>query len=79
MQDLTWVYGDAQFGVYFFFAFWVCVMTLYSIFLLPETKGVPIEEMQLMWRTHWFWRRVVTTKQERRAQHAPYMVRPSLL
>ncbi|BDA43292.1 Sugar transport protein MST4 [Coccomyxa sp. Obi] len=63
-----------RFGVYFFFAFWVCVMTLYTMYFLPETKGVPIEEMQLMWRTHWFWRRVVTTKQERRAKHAPYMV-----
>lgn len=27
-----------------------------------------------MWRTHWFWRRFVTTKQERCADHAPYTV-----
>ena len=37
-------------------------------------KGVPIEDMQLMWRTHWFWRRIVTTRQERRSNHAPHMV-----
>ncbi|KAK9914843.1 hypothetical protein WJX75_001199 [Coccomyxa subellipsoidea] len=63
-----------RFGVYFFFAFWVCVMTAYSMLFLPETKGVPIEDMQLMWRTHWFWRRIVTTRQERRSNHAPHMV-----
>ena len=39
-----------EFGTYIFFAFWVLVMTLYAMFFLPETKGVPIEEMGFAWR-----------------------------
>jgi hypothetical protein len=58
-------FGALQFGVYLFFAGWVAIMTAYVILLLPETKGVPIEEMQLMWRRHWFWKRIATTKSER--------------
>ena len=39
-----------EFGTYIFFAFWVLVMTFYAMFFLPETKGVPIEEMGFAWR-----------------------------
>ena len=39
-----------EFGTYIFFAFWVAVMTGYAMFFLPETKGVPIEEMGFVWR-----------------------------
>lgn len=39
-----------EFGTYIFFAFWVAVMTLYAMFFLPETKGVPVEEMGFVWR-----------------------------
>ena len=39
-----------EFGTYIFFAFWVAVMTVYVMFFLPETKGVPIEEMGFVWR-----------------------------
>ena len=39
-----------EFGTYIFFAFWVLVMTIYAMFFLPETKGVPIEEMGFAWR-----------------------------
>lgn len=52
---------------YIFLAFWVCVMTMYVIFLLPETKGVPIEVMGIFWRKHWFWGKVVMTPEERAA------------
>ncbi len=34
-------------------------MTLFVQFLLPETKGIPIEEMVVVWRKHWFWARFV--------------------
>ena len=56
-----------EFGTYIFFAFWVFVMTLYVIFFLPETKGVPIEEMGILWRRHWFWSKVIMTPEERAA------------
>eukprot|EP00891_Asterochloris_glomerata_P006021 jgi/Astpho2/6021/Aster-03978 len=56
-----------EFGTYIFFAFWVLVMTLYAMFFLPETKGVPIEEMGFAWRRHWFWSRIIMSPEERAA------------
>ncbi|KAJ9146768.1 hypothetical protein P3X46_028997 [Hevea brasiliensis] len=45
-------------GIFFFFAFWLLVMGLFAIFLLPETKGIPIDEMiDRVWKKHWFWKR----------------------
>jgi hypothetical protein len=51
-----------EWGTYLFFAFWAAVMTLYVIFFLPETKGVPLEEMQVLWARHWFWGNFVRNK-----------------
>ncbi|KAI9126279.1 hypothetical protein K1719_002700 [Acacia pycnantha] len=48
-----------KFGLFFFFAFFVVIMTIFVAFLLPETKGVPIEEMNNVWKSHWFWRKFV--------------------
>ncbi|KAL5550518.1 hypothetical protein UlMin_000694 [Ulmus minor] len=45
-------------GIFFFFAAWIIVMFLYAVFFLPETKGVPIDEMnERVWKKHWFWKR----------------------
>ncbi|XP_022142028.1 sugar carrier protein C-like [Momordica charantia] len=49
-----------KFGLFIFFAFFVCVMTVFIYFFLPETKGIPIEEMGRVWKTHWYWSRFVT-------------------
>ncbi|PQQ20599.1 sugar transport protein 13 [Prunus yedoensis var. nudiflora] len=47
-----------QFAIFLFFAIWVFVMTLFTLFLIPETKGIPIEEMtERVWKKHWFWKR----------------------
>ncbi|CAA0836690.1 Sugar transport protein 1 [Striga hermonthica] len=46
-------------GIFFFFAGWVAVMTGFVYLFLPETKDVPIEKMDGIWREHWFWRRYV--------------------
>ena len=56
-----------EYGTYIFFAFWVFLMTLYVIFFLPETQGVPIEEMGILWRKHWFWGKVVMAPEQRAA------------
>lgn len=48
-----------KFGIYLFFAGWITVMTIFVYVFLPETKGVPIEEMTFLWRKHWFWKRMV--------------------
>ena len=47
-----------KYGVFLFFGAWQFIALLYSIFLQPETKGVPIEEAANVVRAHWFWRRV---------------------
>ena len=46
-----------RFGLFYFFGGWVLAMTLFVAAFLPETKGVPIEKMGVVWRTHWFWKR----------------------
>ncbi|GKV17539.1 hypothetical protein SLEP1_g28030 [Rubroshorea leprosula] len=46
-------------GTFFFFAGWLAVMTAFVHFLLPETKNVPIEQMEKVWRDHWFWKKIV--------------------
>ncbi|KAG7960184.1 hypothetical protein I3843_10G110600 [Carya illinoinensis] len=48
-----------KFGLFLFFAFFVLVMTIFVYFFLPETKGIPIEEMGRIWKTHWYWSRFV--------------------
>lgn len=46
-------------GIFFFFGGWVVVMTTFVYFLLPETKNLPIEQMDRVWREHWFWKKMV--------------------
>uniref|UniRef100_M8B1H6 Sugar transport protein 1 n=1 Tax=Aegilops tauschii TaxID=37682 RepID=M8B1H6_AEGTA len=48
-----------KFGLFYFFAGWVVIMTVFIALFLPETKNVPIEEMVLVWKGHWFWRRYI--------------------
>ncbi|KAG2665172.1 hypothetical protein I3843_16G114600 [Carya illinoinensis] len=48
-----------KFGIFLFFAAWITIMTIFVYIFLPETKGVPIEEMLFLWRKHWFWKRIV--------------------
>ncbi|CAH1424166.1 unnamed protein product [Lactuca virosa] len=46
-----------KFGLFIFFAFWVVMMTAFIYVFLPETKNIPIEEMVVVWKNHWFWSR----------------------
>nr|CAD1837248.1 unnamed protein product [Ananas comosus var. bracteatus] len=46
-------------GIFFFFGGWLLVMTAFVYLLLPETKNLPIEQIGLVWREHWFWKRIV--------------------
>nr|XP_043624814.1 sugar transport protein 12-like [Erigeron canadensis] len=48
-----------RFGLFIFFMFFVIVMTIFVYYFLPETKGIPIEEMAGIWREHWYWKRFV--------------------
>ncbi|XP_027366440.1 sugar transport protein 5-like [Abrus precatorius] len=53
-----------KFGAFLFYAFWIAVMTVFIIFFLPETKGIPLESMYTIWGKHWFWRRFVKEVEE---------------
>ncbi|KDO59360.1 hypothetical protein CISIN_1g010375mg [Citrus sinensis] len=59
-----------KFGIFLFFAGWVTIMTIFVYFFLPETKGVPIEEMILLWRKHWFWKRIMPVVEETNNQQS---------
>ncbi|XP_021895011.1 sugar carrier protein C-like [Carica papaya] len=48
-----------KFGLFIFFAFFVVIMSIFIYYFLPETKGIPIEEMSKVWKSHWFWSRFV--------------------
>uniref|UniRef100_A0A2N9H0J3 Major facilitator superfamily (MFS) profile domain-containing protein n=1 Tax=Fagus sylvatica TaxID=28930 RepID=A0A2N9H0J3_FAGSY len=48
-----------KYRIFFFFGGWVVVMSSFVYFLLPETKNVPIEQMNRVWSEHWFWKRIV--------------------
>ncbi|KAG0583677.1 hypothetical protein KC19_3G154100 [Ceratodon purpureus] len=66
-MTFTFVIGQAfltmlcslEWGIFIFFAAMVFIMTFFVAFFLPETKGVPIEEMIYVWRQHWFWKNIV--------------------
>lgn len=38
---------------------WLAFMGLFTFLLVPETKGVPIEDIESKFRSHWFWKRVM--------------------
>lgn len=44
-----------KFGLFFFFGGWVVLMTIFVYLFVPETKNMPIEEMNRVWKKHWFW------------------------
>ncbi|GMH19502.1 hypothetical protein Nepgr_021343 [Nepenthes gracilis] len=48
-----------KFGLFLFFAAFVVMMSLFVFFFFPETKGVPIEQMSVVWKNHPFWARFV--------------------
>ncbi|KAF6143695.1 hypothetical protein GIB67_021705 [Kingdonia uniflora] len=50
-----------KYGIFLFFAGWITIMTIFVYLFLPETKGVPIEEMILLWGKHWFWKKIMPT------------------
>ncbi|CAN6381801.1 unnamed protein product [Urochloa humidicola] len=48
-----------RYATFAYYAAWVAVMTVFVALLLPETKGVPLESMPMVWTQHWFWKRFV--------------------
>ncbi|MCL7032047.1 hypothetical protein MKW94_004652 [Papaver nudicaule] len=48
-----------KFGLFFFFGVMVAIMTVFVYLFVPETKGIPIEEMSQVWKDHWYWKRFI--------------------
>uniref|UniRef100_A0A0E0JK89 Major facilitator superfamily (MFS) profile domain-containing protein n=1 Tax=Oryza punctata TaxID=4537 RepID=A0A0E0JK89_ORYPU len=59
-----------KFGLFFFFGAMELIMTAFVFFFLPETKGIPIEEMDRIWGEHWYWSRFVGAGRNRVMQMA---------
>ena len=57
-------------GIFFFSAGWVLVMSVF-VYLLSETKNMPIEQMTRVWSEHWFWKRIIGEVNEDRKMEAP--------
>lgn len=52
--------------IFFFFSAWILIMGIFVIFLLPETKGVPIDLMEeRVWRKHPVWRQFFTEETDK--------------
>lgn len=59
-QSFLTMLCSMKFGVFYFFAGFVMLMTLFTLFFVPETKNVPIEEVEeVRIGRHWFWKRIV--------------------
>ncbi|KAI3425243.1 hypothetical protein D9Q98_009011 [Chlorella vulgaris] len=48
-----------EFGVFLFFGCMVAIMTVFVFFLVPETKGVPLEEIYGLYCQHKIWSKVI--------------------
>lgn len=48
-----------KWGVMWFFGAWVVIMTIWVLFFCPESKGIPQEHIDDMFKRHWFWKRFV--------------------
>ncbi|MCO5574714.1 hypothetical protein L7F22_028504 [Adiantum nelumboides] len=46
-----------KYGIFLFFAGWLIVMGVFTYFLIPETRGIPIDSMKTLWDQHWYWKR----------------------
>jgi hypothetical protein len=58
-QIFTTMLCHMKFGLFIFFSFFVIVMSTFIYKFLPETKGVPIEEMSTVWEKHPYWSKFV--------------------
>ncbi len=57
IQSFLSMLCSLKWGLFVFFAIWNFFMPFLVFLYVPETKGVPIEEMELVWKRHWFWKR----------------------
>ena len=46
-------------SLFLFYGCWIAVMTVFVVVFLPETREIPLEKMDEVWKKHWYWRRFV--------------------
>ncbi|KDP25511.1 hypothetical protein JCGZ_20667 [Jatropha curcas] len=56
-QVFTAILCHMKFFMFIMFACFIVIMTFFIYYRLPETKGVPIEEMVIVWKNHPHWRK----------------------
>jgi hypothetical protein len=47
-KALPYIFSSFGFGTWYFFAAWMLIGTAWAFFLLPETKGLTIDQMDLI-------------------------------
>ncbi|KAI3891378.1 hypothetical protein MKX03_017954 [Papaver bracteatum] len=63
--------------IFFFFAAWILVMGLFVVFFLPETKNVPIDDMnERVWKQHWFWKKYMDCDHDQNGHKVPNQIHP---
>ncbi|KAG6548939.1 hypothetical protein Mapa_009707 [Marchantia paleacea] len=58
-QVFLTMFCHMRWGTFFFFAGTLFIMVSFTTFLVPETKGVPLEDMKQIWSRHWYWKKFV--------------------
>ncbi|KAJ4765274.1 Sugar transport protein 5 [Rhynchospora pubera] len=53
-----------KYGIFAYYAGWIVLMTAFIALFLPETKGVPLESMNLVWGRHWYWKRFIKERKD---------------
>lgn len=47
-KALPYMFASFGYGTWFFFACWMLIASTWAFFLLPETKGVTIDQMDIL-------------------------------
>ncbi|KAF2297664.1 hypothetical protein GH714_002068 [Hevea brasiliensis] len=55
-QVFTLLLCKLRFFMFLLFAVFIVIMAIFMYYLLPETKGIPIEEMVVVWKSHPVWK-----------------------
>ncbi|KAI4311697.1 hypothetical protein MLD38_036571 [Melastoma candidum] len=63
-QIFAFILCKFKFGLFIFFMVFVIIMTIFIYTRLPETKGIPIEDMQQVWKDHPHWSKYVKDENE---------------
>lgn len=52
-------------GVFLYFSAWIVLGLAFTVCLIPETKGLGIEDIYYLFTGHWFWSRYFTEEQRK--------------